>query len=788
MVTKLYIENEELDQTGEESVDVHSSVLDISDITKNTGDYTKTFTVPASKNNNKIFKHWYDANIDNTFDARTKVSGEIHLDGIVFKVGKWRLIKVNVSKGKPSSYTINFFGNLVSLKDILGKDELTSLGGSVFDALEHEYNSLNVKTGLISGLFNKDIIYNLLLNKQCYYNPDSGDSGDGNIAFDGGSNGLIWNELKPSLRILKIIEAIEEKYDLEFSRDFFGTSEFTELYMWLDPDNDKPTGGETKIVDFNYNVPNVPPLEKMDLVTNIGTYELQSTSRLTMRLDVTPEVGYEDVLYYQQMYVNGELYSEIPFQDNITGGSAPIVIEGEGTYEIYFNIRCAEEFKYTATLQQLKQSVTATGLQTDYNLFSEANIVITNENLIKIAEELPKMTIIDFLKGLFSMFKLVVIPQKDGVLYIDSLASYYSDGEVYDVNKYINFDKFDVSRGKLLNEINLKFAEPQTILAAQFEKTYKRGYGDSEVILREDMNDPDSKVLDGEKLEFTLPFEQIVYERLPNLQTGIQTNIQYGAIIDEELEPIKTKPFIFYNLTFVDTNNRIGFYNGTTKESLNFGINMPFHSLGNGGVYPYSLVFNAEFSTYTGEALNDNLYTNHYQNYVQSIFNIKKRNWVFKAILPLHIITKLELNDTLYIKGNYYRIDKYSYNLLSGETTLTLINNFELSIGEPTPTQNSIYTDWESKVVTIQVGGLNNTSISYVDTGFGTSWATATSSNNNLSVDFDENNDGILRNMIVRINGFSSYSDINLFQTNKLVTVDNTNITVDNNIITSDNG
>jgi hypothetical protein len=787
MVTKLYIENEELDQTGEESVEVHSSVLDISDITKNTGDYTKTFTVPASKNNNRLFKHWYDANIDNTFDARKKVEGEIHLDGIVFKVGKWRLIKVNVKKGKPSSYTINFFGNLVSLKDILGKDELTSLGGSVFDALEHEYNSSNVKTGLTSGLFNKDIIYNLLLNKQCYYNPISSDSGDGNIAFDGGSDGLRWNELKPSLRLIKIIEAIEENYDLTFSRDFFGTSEFTELYMWLDPDNEKPTGGETKIVDFNYNVPNAEPA-KMNLTTNVGTYELQSTSLLTMTLDVTPEAGYEDVTYWVQMYVNDELYIEYPLQENVTGGSVTIVLQGAGTYEIYYNIRSIQEVKYTAELRQLKQGATQTGLQTNYNLVSEANIVATNENLIKVAEELPKMTIIDFLKGLFNMFKLVVVPQKDGTLYIDSLASFYSDGITYDVTKYIDFDNYDVNRGKILNEINLKFSEPQTILAAQFENTFKRGYGDSEVILREDPNDPTSKVLDGEKLEFILPFEQIVYERLPNLQTGEQTNIQYGAIIDEELEPIKPKPFIFYNLSFVDINNRIGFYDGTSKTSLNLAVNTPFHSLGDGGIYPYSLIFNAEFSTYSGEALVDNLYTNHYQDYVQSIFNIKKRNWVFKSVLPLHIITKLELNDTLYIKGNYYRIDKYSYNLLSGETTLTLINNFDESIGSPTPTQDSIYTDWESKVVTIQVGGLNNTTISYVDTGWGTSWASATSNNNNLSVDFDENNSGVLRNMIVRINGLSSYSDINLFQTTNIITADSTNITADNNIITVDNG
>ena len=86
MITTLYIQGSKLDQQKDESVEINSSVLDISDITRNTGDYTKTFTVPASKSNNKIFKHWYDANIDNSFDARIKVDGEIHLDGILFKI------------------------------------------------------------------------------------------------------------------------------------------------------------------------------------------------------------------------------------------------------------------------------------------------------------------------------------------------------------------------------------------------------------------------------------------------------------------------------------------------------------------------------------------------------------------------------------------------------------------------------------------------------------------------------------------------------------------------------
>ena len=53
-MVNLFINGELLDQYADESVDIVSSVLDVSDITKNTGDYSKSFTVPASKNNNRL--------------------------------------------------------------------------------------------------------------------------------------------------------------------------------------------------------------------------------------------------------------------------------------------------------------------------------------------------------------------------------------------------------------------------------------------------------------------------------------------------------------------------------------------------------------------------------------------------------------------------------------------------------------------------------------------------------------------------------------------------------------
>ena len=51
-------------------------------------DFSKSFTLPASKTNNKIFKHYYNFDIDGGFDARKKVSAKIELNDLPFRDGK----------------------------------------------------------------------------------------------------------------------------------------------------------------------------------------------------------------------------------------------------------------------------------------------------------------------------------------------------------------------------------------------------------------------------------------------------------------------------------------------------------------------------------------------------------------------------------------------------------------------------------------------------------------------------------------------------------------------------
>tara|TARA_R110000744_G_scaffold1313_2_gene4647 strand:- start:194 stop:2614 length:2421 start_codon:yes stop_codon:yes gene_type:complete len=800
MITTLYIQGSKLDQQKDESVEINSSVLDISDITRNTGDYTKTFTVPASKSNNKIFKHWYDANIDNSFDARIKVDGEIHLDGILFKIGRFRLTKVNVKKNKPESYTINFFGNLVNLKDTIGKDELKDLDLSYFN---HSYNSDKVKQGLgttgvtsnLNGntISNRDIIYNLLAKKQYYIDtstPNTADEKTRNISFLGGDDtGVVWNDLRPSIRILKVIEAIENKYNSDdyenpvvFSRDFFGTTEFNELYMWLNPSENKEPGGDSQIInwdggDFDY----------INQATGIGSYPLPANlGKVAFNITITPEAGYQDIDYVLKLYINEQVLSEVSVSGSLN--RRDYYNSSDENVLAYYTITCGQKFRFTASLQQRIYSFIT--LQPPSNT-TTASVQTIESNFI-VSEEVPKISILDFLKGLFNMFKLVLIPQDDGTLYVDSLDSYYSKGILRDVTRYIDFEKYDVNRGELLNRINLKYSDPKTIVAMQFKNNNDRGYGDSQLTLK----DENGKILDGKPLDFTLPFEQIVYERLPNLANNEITNYQYGAIIDESSEPVNPNSLIFYNLLVGAASDvALGFIEDDgTRSQITYNINTPFHHYGLNNPN-FALLFEADFSTYTYEALTSNLYTNHYKSYVESIFNPKKRNFVFKAVLPLHIITKLQLNDSLEIKGDYYRIDKYSYNILTGETTLNLINNFEKSISNricgrwdcAVATKPITDTSSEAKKETIQVTNLQGKTVSKVDLGFGTNWMTLSSSGNNLTFDILENTLSTQRVMAVNLGNGSLVPEVTLIQDPKTLTVDSNIITADSNIITADN-
>ncbi len=768
---KIYIENDFLDLFQDESIELNSSIANVNDISKNTTDYAKSFTVPASSVNNRIFKHYYDANIDNAFDARVKQNGRIELDGMPFRTGKIQLEKVILKKGVPYSYSINFVGNLVSLKDKLGNDELSVLN---FDAFDHDYNSATIKYLLQN---NGDLIYNLLIKKRLHYQPGGASTlgNSTNIAYPAGA-GVVWNELKPSIRLIKIIEAIETKYGVSFSRDFFGSTEFQNLYLWINNNANVNEKSNNEIrIDFTNTGTIAPPIGEINILEDYVTIFSGGVKRAYVT--ITPSAGYENVVYSVERRINDD---SAGFFTNLQGIRTADWRSDDDQKHSYY-VSSNSEFKFTSKLE-LKSFTNPPQSASFPEQTLLSNFIIKNN--------LPKIKIIDFLKGLFSMFKLVVISDDNENLYIDTINNYYAKGKVWNVSRYVKTDTLEVSRGNLLNEITFKFKEPSTILNKQFQKDTGQAYGDEETKLT-DTGRADGKPLEGSPLTIELPFEQIVYDRLPDLTDPDAypdnlTNIMYGAVVDDSVSPVNPAPHIFYNINTTIGSKTIAFINDfAVKEELAGNINTPSHSI-DWADPQYNLTFGIEFNEWNNIASENTLYSNHYKNYVESVFNIKRRSFKYGAILPLRILLQLQLNDILEIKDNYYRIDNFNLNLLSREITLNLINAFDATIAGFNADVNSLTADYTAQTQSISIPNIGNSSVSIDDD----TWLSATIVGTNVFFEFYQNNTGLERFNIATITNLETLQtiEISIVQNGGIVTADNITITVDSNLITTDNG
>ena len=74
---QLYIQDTRVDLFQDESISITDSIQNVSDISKVFTPFSKQFNLPASQVNNKLFKHYYNFDIQNGFDARFRVDAKI---------------------------------------------------------------------------------------------------------------------------------------------------------------------------------------------------------------------------------------------------------------------------------------------------------------------------------------------------------------------------------------------------------------------------------------------------------------------------------------------------------------------------------------------------------------------------------------------------------------------------------------------------------------------------------------------------------------------------------------
>ena len=180
---QLYIEGQRVDLFKDESVSLTQTLQNVKDIGKIFTEFTKTFAVPASSVNNKIFKHYYNFDINGGYDARSKQPATLELNDLPFKQGAIKLNGVKLKNNVAHTYNITFFGNTINLKDILAESQLSSLSGlaqynkiysfdDVTDAMQNAENSGNIIVPLIT--HTQRLIYDSSSHVNFPPNPDLG--------------------------------------------------------------------------------------------------------------------------------------------------------------------------------------------------------------------------------------------------------------------------------------------------------------------------------------------------------------------------------------------------------------------------------------------------------------------------------------------------------------------------------------------------------------------------------------------------------------------------------------
>ena len=671
---EIYINSLRLDTFQDEAIKMTLSTQNVKDISKVFGDFTQSFTVPATPNNNGIFKHYYNVDILTGFTAAQRADSFIEINNNLFRSGTFELEGIQMRNNEPYAYKGSFYSKNTSLKDLFGEDTLNDLDLS---AQDHTYSDTNIEAGLngfVSGTGDA-IIYPLITPRtNWFYDSTSGDTTEGNLAVNGDtspSHGCFYYDLKPAIKVKKIVDAIATKYGVTFNSDFFSGVNFPLLYMWCHRRagymfKDQPVGTSGTRIVFNNTT-----------VTNTNWTE--SEGKYTQPSNLNPAVagikfvigGTSSVAAKIHLNKDGKFLSSI---DVGTTVRATFRIAEKGSYT--FSIASADDAAGQVVLTNATINVISTSRSGHRGTPVNVTKVTANntgtqtitQNLV-VADQMPEQKVADFFSGLIKLFNLVVVPTGETSFDIEPLDDWYGEGSTIDITEFVDISEVNIDKPQLYRNIEFKYNESQSILEEEFRLQNDRGYGDVDIDF----------TFDGGEFKIEAPFDHQMYERLTDANGSSQTTLSIGRSITRELEPYIGKPLLFFApsvITGLSSGNKYYYVqmDGTSveKDAFHFVSNTNDATTANVSL---TLNFGTEIDSYHLTSFGTGLFSEFYADFITDLYSTSRRIYKYKAILPFGLLLRLKNNDKLTIIDRNYIINSIDVNLTTGEANLELLND-----------------------------------------------------------------------------------------------------------------
>jgi len=668
---------EQIELFQDEQINVNSSIQNIFDISKVFTDYSQSFTVPASTINNAIFKHFYQSDVgdvltgDSLINHNTNRNAYIEIDLTFFRRGKIRLEKSNIKNGYVDNYQIGFFGELKSLKDKFGEDKLNLLELNDFT---FPYDGTEVLNRIIDSS-DYDVRFPLIANTRLWtYN----DNGANDITKN--THKIQYTELFPAIKVVRLFELIAQKYIVQFNGAILQDDRFNNLYLQCKNSNAFSIIPEAQAVTFISEANFTDPLYGVTGLPQAHTFVSLINSNINIQYFWDEIYMHEIEFNILTMSAAGTIYIDV-FQDGnfyqtiqtSAVGIASSKVEIGNTSGlntiISFKVKATDAMVITMAINYTILSVEYTGgFFTQFgSLCTIQTYPITISGNINLNAYVPDMKISDFFAGVLKEFNCTCVSTEQNIYEILPLDDWYSQGALVDITEYTDINSIDIERIKLYKKIAFKYQESESFTNKNYFATNGLHYGNVEYQFD----------YDGEEYIIESPFENLLFTRATD---PFGDYAILGYFLDANYQSYVPKPCLLYQYGMSDTlAEDIAFNDGVTTQPISKYMLFGQDYTHNGT--KFSLNFGADNSIIHNETIQYGLYATYYFPYLSNLYNLKNRIVYVKTILPVSLLTNLQLNDRIIIRDKRYIINEMKSNLTTGEVNFVLYLDFRSIIG-----------------------------------------------------------------------------------------------------------
>jgi hypothetical protein len=669
----LVIQGRPVDLFNDETIQLTRAIKDFLTTAART-DFTQQFNIPSTAVNDPIFQNYFDENsVLSGWNAFLKLDAIIYIHSIPIFNGCIELTGVEFKNGLPRQYNLIFYGQGKTAIADFGEKTLPMVNWSAYN---HTVNYANV----IDSWFG-----NLLAGKVLYPVADwhigltycKVPVVDNNLY----SGGLAINDLRPALLLKEMVTACFADIGYTLSGSLLDKSNFDNLYV-IPMSGAGPVQNTNNVdakIDVNLTTPitavvsvfynkiifNNETSDVLDLYdTTTGIYTATSNGQYEFRIsgDSTSATG--NVTY--SIVKNGQRRNE-----TVTGAV--------GAFEVFFlidlnygdSVHVEYQVDRSNTLSNLRWEIT----QVPFGI---------NGSTLNFGLVMPSMKVSDFINGFLRTYNAVLIPVSNTEFELHNIDDYYALGDTKEWTDYIDMTDIKHEKVPIPRKISMAHKEAEDLANVQYTAINNQAYGSVSA-------SPDVDFA-NEELNIESPFSvfvpSVIREKDINNQVIRDTELQIPVVLDSDFKAVKGDLYLAY---FVERKTIVAdTFQLEGIDQFSYPLMSTYQD------YPTttatkSVAFGVE-ATISGNAPTATLYDEFFKTYLSRIFSTKSRIVHFDAILPVNEWLQLEMNDTIAVSGNYYKIQNIEYDILNEKAHLVLISYPDVEVQSYTSTGNN--TGW----------------------------------------------------------------------------------------------